>query len=105
LVIKVLDEGSLKLSAGGPIAWSDIPVLVHKSVSGRPVMRIFSERSHTAWQRSSFCQNGECAEVAERSGEFLLRSSRSPKDIVRLTPAEWQALVNGIQAGEFPEPR
>jgi hypothetical protein len=54
------------------------------------------------WHKSSFCQNGECAEVAVRGdGEILLRSSREPERVVRLTAAEWQALVKGVQAGEF----
>ncbi len=54
------------------------------------------------WYKSSFCQNSECAEIAVRDGEVLLRSSREPEDVVRLTAAEWRALVKGVQAGEFP---
>jgi hypothetical protein len=53
------------------------------------------------WRRSSFCQNGECAEVGQQGGEVILRSTRSPGDVVRLTHSEWQALVRGVQAGEF----
>jgi uncharacterized protein DUF397 len=68
-------------------------------------MNIFSGRPAMTWRRSSFCQNGECAEVAEHDGEVMLRSSRSPKDVVRLTSAEWQAFANGIRAGEFPDYR
>lgn len=55
------------------------------------------------WRKSSFCQNGECAEIADYGGEVLLRSSRSPDDVIRLTPGEWQALVEGVRAGEFPD--
>jgi hypothetical protein len=54
-----------------------------------------------AWRKSSFCQNSECAEVGEQGGEVILRSTRSPGEVTRLTAAEWQALVKGIQAGEF----
>jgi hypothetical protein len=53
------------------------------------------------WRKSSFCQNGECAEVAVRDGEILLRSSRKPEHVVCLTAAEWEALVKGVQAGEL----
>jgi Domain of unknown function (DUF397) len=54
------------------------------------------------WRKSSFCQNGECAEVSVLTdGEILLRSSREPDRVVRLTSAEWEALVKGIRAGEF----
>jgi hypothetical protein len=53
------------------------------------------------WRKASFCQAGECAEVAAEDEEILLRSTRSPETVVRLTTAEWQALTKGIQAGEF----
>jgi hypothetical protein len=54
------------------------------------------------WRKSSFCQNSECAEIAMSDGEVLLRSSREPEHVVRLTTEEWQALEKGIRAGEFP---
>ena len=53
------------------------------------------------WRKASFCQAGECAEVAVEDEEILLRSTRSPATVVRLTTAEWRALAKGIQAGEF----
>ena len=57
-----------------------------------------------AWRKSSFCQSGECAEVAADDGEIAVRSTRAPADIVRFTTAEWHALVAGIRAGEFSKP-
>jgi Domain of unknown function (DUF397) len=59
--------------------------------------------SAPAWRTASFCQSGECAEVAEQGGEVLLRSTRAPDVVVRLTGTEWQALTKGIAAGEFSE--
>jgi hypothetical protein len=53
------------------------------------------------WRKASFCQAGECAELAAEDEEILLRSTRSPETVVRLTAAEWRALAQGIQAGEF----
>jgi len=55
------------------------------------------------WQKSSFCQNGECAEIAKHDTDVLLRSTRSPGTVVRLTAAEWEALVLGIRAGDFDD--
>ena len=55
----------------------------------------------TVWRKSSFCQNGECAEVATQGEEILLRSTRSPGELIRLSTAEWQAFVRGIRADEF----
>jgi Domain of unknown function (DUF397) len=54
-----------------------------------------------AWRKSSRCQSGECAEIAQQNGEIVLRSTRSPDAVVRLTAAEWQAFARGIQTGEF----
>jgi hypothetical protein len=62
----------------------------------------FSPQSQlVAWRKSSFCQNGECAEISQQGEDIVLRSTRSPRDEVRLTAGEWRALVKGVQAGEF----
>jgi hypothetical protein len=60
----------------------------------------FPQSKVIGWRKSSYCENGACAEVARVGDEVLLRSTRAPDDIVRLTAAEWEALVRGIQAGE-----
>ena len=60
-------------------------------------------RKSPAWRKATFCQNRECAEVAEEDGEILLRSTREPGTVVRLTGAEWRAFKEGIAAGEFSE--
>lgn len=62
-----------------------------------------SHQSTPAWRKASFCQAGECAEVAEEDGEILLRSTRAPGIVVRLTGAEWRAFIKGIEAGEFSD--
>jgi hypothetical protein len=60
--------------------------------------------SPMAWRKPSFCQSSECAQVAIEGDQVLLRSTRSPGEVVAFSGAEWQALVKGIQAGEFPAP-
>ena len=55
----------------------------------------------TIWRKSSFCQQGECAEVALVNGEVVVRSSRSPAETVSFTAAEWQAFLAGVRAREF----
>ena len=54
------------------------------------------------WQRSSFCGANACVEVAEISGQFLLRDSKNP-DVApfAFTSEEWTAFVRGVRAGEF----
>jgi Domain of unknown function (DUF397) len=62
-----------------------------------------SMESHRAWRTSSFCDASSCAEVSEEDGEILLRSTRAPGVVVRLTGAEWQAFTKGVAAGEFSD--
>jgi len=64
-------------------------------------VRTRQRESVPAWRKASFCQSGECAEVAEEDGEILFRSSREPGTVIRLTAAEWQAFTKGVAAGEF----
>lgn len=56
-----------------------------------------------SWRKSSFCVQGECAEVARKDGMIVLRSSVAPRKLVRYTPEEFRALLRGIQAGEFDD--
>jgi hypothetical protein len=58
-----------------------------------------------AWQKASYCQSGECVEVVSKDGQVLVRNSQRPQRIVRYTPAEWQAFVQGVRAGEFDDIR
>lgn len=57
----------------------------------------------SAWRRPSYCQGGECAEVARVDGMIALRSSTAPGSVVRYTADEWRALVQAIKAGEFAD--
>jgi Domain of unknown function (DUF397) len=61
----------------------------------------FVEPTVFGWRKASICQDGECAEIAREDEEILLRSTRAPADVVRLTGTELQALIRGIEAGEF----
>ena len=54
-----------------------------------------------AWYKASCCQGGECAELSRQGDDVVLRSSRAPDQVIRLTTAEWQALTSGIKANEF----
>jgi hypothetical protein len=60
-----------------------------------------TSQQKTMWRTSSFCQQGECLEVAVESGEIALRSNRAPDLVIRLTAAEWQAFTAGVKAREF----
>lgn len=56
-----------------------------------------------AWRKASHCQSGECAEVSRNGDEVIIRNSRSPQDVVRLTISEWHAFEKGMRAGEFDD--
>jgi hypothetical protein len=54
------------------------------------------------WRRSSLCSDTTCVEVMhDRDGEVLLRNSRRPEAVVRLTAAEWSAFRKGVTSGDF----
>jgi Domain of unknown function (DUF397) len=67
-------------------------------------MKLFELRPRqAAWRRSSFCATGECAEIGRRNGKILVRSSLAPRVVVKYSLEEFDALVQGIRAGEFDD--
>lgn len=68
-------------------------------------MKIYEirRRKGADWRRSSFCVQGECAEVTRKDDMILFRSSLAPRTVVRYTPEEFRALRLGMQAGEFDD--
>jgi Domain of unknown function (DUF397) len=68
-------------------------------------MRLYHAKRVKAddWRKSSFCAQTECAEITRDNGDVLLRSSLSPRVVVRYTPEEFRALRLGIKAGEFDD--
>jgi len=58
----------------------------------------------STWRRASFCQAGECIEIAQRDGVIFIRNSREPRrQALRYTPEEWQSFIRGVKAGEFDD--
>ena len=56
------------------------------------------------WRKASFCQSGECVEVAVQDGMIVMRDSKQPDDtVLRYTTDEWRSLLGGIKAGEFDD--
>jgi hypothetical protein len=62
-----------------------------------------SGRRVVGWRKAHASTNGgNCVEVALSEGAFLVRDSKDPDGpILRYTPAEWAAFLNGAKAGEF----
>ncbi|MET8339711.1 DUF397 domain-containing protein [Streptosporangium canum] len=59
---------------------------------------------HLIWRKSSYTgQTGNCVEVASLpSGGRAVRDSKDPDGpMLRFTPDEWQAFINGVKDGEF----
>lgn len=56
------------------------------------------------WRTASYCQSGECIQVAQQDGLIILRDSTRP-DGITLTCAseEWRSLVRHIRAGGFDD--
>lgn len=61
------------------------------------------DRNQSAqWLRSSYCGTNACVEVAEVSGQFMVRDSKNPAVApLSFTRDEWVAFVRGVKANEF----
>ncbi len=57
------------------------------------------------WRKSSLSNNGTCVELARLSdGSVGVRNSNEPDvGMVRFTPAEISAFLQGAKAGEFDD--
>ena len=56
--------------------------------------------NHLVWQKSTFCNNGSCLEVAHLG--VALRNSTDPDGpVVVVTVAEWAAFLEGARRGDF----
>ena len=54
------------------------------------------------WQKSSYCGNATCVEVAMTPDAILVRDSKNPLAApLSFTEDEWVAFVQGVKAGEF----
>ena len=58
-----------------------------------------------AWIKASFCQSGECIEVARHSaGGILVRDSKQPASgTLSLAAAQWRSLLSGIKSGQYDD--
>jgi len=56
-----------------------------------------------AWRKAqSSIGNGACLELAPVDGMVAIRDSKDPDGpILRYTPAEWRAFLDGAKKGEF----
>lgn len=54
------------------------------------------------WQRSSFCSDGACVEVAPFDDGVAIRDSKNPNEHGLWFPAPvWNTFVSRVLAGEF----
>jgi hypothetical protein len=55
------------------------------------------------WQKSTYCADAACIEVAEIDGDFIgIRDSKRPdQPFLRFDHAEWLAFIECIKAGEI----
>lgn len=62
-----------------------------------------SPSSELAWRKSARSTgNGACVEVAPADGLIAVRDSKDPHGpVLRYTPAEWEAFLDGAKKGEF----
>lgn len=54
------------------------------------------------WHKASFCQTGECVEIAAYNDLVLMRSSAQPKlGYVYFSPEEFNRFLEAVKSGEF----
>ncbi len=54
------------------------------------------------WHKSTFCQTGECVEIAALNGMVIMRKSTQPDaDYVYFTPDEFGSFLGQAKAGDF----
>jgi hypothetical protein len=51
------------------------------------------------WQRSSFCNGGDCLEVARQDDAVLVRNSRDPGSWLSFSAASWDEFVSKVKGG------
>jgi hypothetical protein len=64
----------------------------------------FSDGAAEIWIKSSLSMaNGNCVEVAGLSSDLIgVRDSQHPRGaVLRFSPADWDAFVDGVRKGEF----
>jgi hypothetical protein len=61
------------------------------------------ETDQLTWRKASYCQSGECIEVARPgTGGVLVRDSKQPDGRpLSLTSAQWHSLLDGIRSGKY----
>jgi hypothetical protein len=54
------------------------------------------------WHKASFCQTGECVEIAAYNDVVLMRNSAQPESgYVYFTPEEFDSFLGAAKSGEF----
>ncbi|MET1085900.1 MAG: DUF397 domain-containing protein [Arthrobacter sp.] len=56
-----------------------------------------------SFERSSYCANSCCVEVAmmRQTGKVLVRNSQNPHDQIAFSAEEWRAFLAGVKSNEF----
>jgi Domain of unknown function (DUF397) len=63
---------------------------------------VTADLSSVAWQRSTYCANSSCVEVALLENQVAVRDSKIAKSpILLFTQEEWTAFLAGARRGEF----
>jgi Domain of unknown function (DUF397) len=64
-----------------------------------------SELSGLNWRKAQASVNhGQCVELARTEGLIAIRDSKDPAGpVLKYTPAEWGAFLNGAKNGEFDD--
>jgi hypothetical protein len=60
--------------------------------------------THRTWQRSSYCGNNGCIEIAVEHDQIIVRDSKKPRKALAFDRSDWLPFTTGVKAGEFDLP-
>ena len=81
------------------------PVKLFENMSPNEVGRAAQPAFRTAsFRTASFCNGGECVEVAQRDGMIVLRDSTQPRGIMlHYAVGDWGSFVRNIKSGQLDD--
>ena len=60
------------------------------------------ELDELPWKKASYCNGGECIQVAITNGRVILGDSKNPSGpIILASYSQWNSLVGKIKRGDF----
>jgi Domain of unknown function (DUF397) len=55
------------------------------------------------WRKSRYSKaNGNCAEVGQGDRVILVRDTKQPRPVLKLSPDDWRSFISGVKEDRAP---